>query len=242
MKPFNYHCHATFSDGKNTAEEMVLAALDLGMTHLGFTTHSYTDFDTSYCIPKERIGEYRSEITQLKEKYRDKITVYCGIEQDAESSLPGHEYDYILSSVHELIYHGEFYPLDSSEALHRNAVETLFGGNYLDLAKRDFYLLTEKKSKIAAKNRNLPIQIFPAFNLINLLFSISFSRPADIPYRAPEAPARHNIDTQSAYLSPGGAGGNMPPFVRSDPGPPRSYPIQTGIPLPYPGENHKKED
>lgn len=36
----NLHTHTTFCDGKNTAEEMILAALELGMDSLGFSGHS----------------------------------------------------------------------------------------------------------------------------------------------------------------------------------------------------------
>ena len=32
----NFHTHSKFCDGKNTAEEMVLAAIDKGFTVLGF--------------------------------------------------------------------------------------------------------------------------------------------------------------------------------------------------------------
>ena len=90
----DYHMHTTFCDGRNSAEEMVLAAIGAGMTHIGITTHSYTDFDSSYCIPKERIGEYRAAIARLKEAYRDRITILCGVEQDLwgtadEDSLEG---------------------------------------------------------------------------------------------------------------------------------------------------------
>ena len=54
----DFHTHTNFCDGKNSAEEMVLAAIDAGMPSIGITTHSYTDFDTSYCIPKERLEAY----------------------------------------------------------------------------------------------------------------------------------------------------------------------------------------
>ena len=95
----DYHMHTTFCDGRNSAEEMVLAAIGAGMTHIGITTHSYTDFDTSYCIPKERIGEYRAEIARLKETYRDRITVLCGIEQDLWGTESTDGYDYVIGSL-----------------------------------------------------------------------------------------------------------------------------------------------
>ena len=41
MKPFSYHVHTQFCDGKSTAEEMVLAAIENGFDSLGFSSHSY---------------------------------------------------------------------------------------------------------------------------------------------------------------------------------------------------------
>ena len=55
MKITNYHTHTTYCDGKDTPEEMVLAAIGYGMHALGFSTHSYTSRDLSYCIKKEKI-------------------------------------------------------------------------------------------------------------------------------------------------------------------------------------------
>ena len=93
MKPLcDYHTHTTYSDGKDTPEEMVLSAIEKGLNEMGFSDHSYTFFDESYCIKKDRIAEYKSEIARLKAKYSDKIKILCGIEQDfysAESVEPG---------------------------------------------------------------------------------------------------------------------------------------------------------
>ena len=39
------HVHTTFSDGLNTPEEIVLAAIGMGLEKLGFSDHSHTSFD-----------------------------------------------------------------------------------------------------------------------------------------------------------------------------------------------------
>lgn len=144
MQRANFHTHTIYSDGHDTPTEMIESAIGFGFKALGFSDHSYTHQREDYPMSIEGQKEYRREIHELADRYADRIRIYCGIEQDSESSLPvTGEYDYILSSVHELIYHGEFYPLDSNEALHRHAVETLYGGNYLDLAKVYFDRLTE---------------------------------------------------------------------------------------------------
>lgn len=45
MELKNFHTHTTYCDGKNTAEEMILAAINQGFTALGFSGHSHTSID-----------------------------------------------------------------------------------------------------------------------------------------------------------------------------------------------------
>ena len=59
------HTHTTYCDGKNTPEEMVRAAIDKGLGVIGFTGHSYTFFDTEYCMKRERLKNYRDEVRSL---------------------------------------------------------------------------------------------------------------------------------------------------------------------------------
>ena len=46
----NFHTHTTFCDGKNTAEEVVLSAIEKGFSAIGFSGHGYTPFDLRYCM------------------------------------------------------------------------------------------------------------------------------------------------------------------------------------------------
>ena len=41
MKPFSYHVHTQFCDGRSTAEEMVKAAIAAGFDSLGFSSHGH---------------------------------------------------------------------------------------------------------------------------------------------------------------------------------------------------------
>ena len=70
---YDLHVHSTFSDGKSTVEEIVLSAIEKGMSTIGISDHSYTPFDESYCINKEKISEYISTVNELKEKYKNYI-------------------------------------------------------------------------------------------------------------------------------------------------------------------------
>ena len=85
------HVHTNYCDGKNTPEEMVLAAIEKGMECIGFSVHSYTEFDTSFCIKSEKVADYKAEINGLKEKYKDKIRILCGTEMDYFSEMPKKE-------------------------------------------------------------------------------------------------------------------------------------------------------
>ena len=108
-----YHTHSTFSDGKNTLEEMVLAAIDSGMKELGFSDHAPMTIDCEWSMAPEQTRDYIKEVKRLKEKYKDKITIYCGIEQDYFSVEPA-DYEYIIGSVHYVLKNGEYLPVDIS--------------------------------------------------------------------------------------------------------------------------------
>ena len=60
----NIHSHTTFVDGRDTAEEMVLAALRLGFHTLGFSEHGHADYDDCSMTPAQEPA-YRAEILRL---------------------------------------------------------------------------------------------------------------------------------------------------------------------------------
>ena len=82
MIPCNYHTHTCFCDGKHTPEEMVLEAIRLGCREIGFSGHSYTPFDGSFCMTKENTLAYIDTVRALQRKYANQIKIYLGIEQD----------------------------------------------------------------------------------------------------------------------------------------------------------------
>lgn len=94
----NFHTHTTFSDGKNTPEEVVLTALEQGFWSIGFSDHAYTPYDTSYCMKNEQ--SYIKEICRLQEKYKKEIEIYLGIEEDSHFLVNRENFDYIIGSCH----------------------------------------------------------------------------------------------------------------------------------------------
>ena len=116
----NLHTHSTFSDGKNTAEEHILAAIEKGFTVIGFSEHSlhplnpefYSEFDSIWHMPVADFSKYVATINELKQKYADRIKILLGFEADyfvregIGSAVPDKaayaqfKPDYLIGSVH----------------------------------------------------------------------------------------------------------------------------------------------
>ena len=108
----NLHTHTTLCDGANSAEEMLLSAIEKGFDSLGFSGHGYTDFDLSYCM--RDMDGYIAEIRGLSQKYKDKIRVYVGVEEDARCPIDRTRFDYLIGSCHYSVKDGVYYSIDSS--------------------------------------------------------------------------------------------------------------------------------
>ena len=114
----NLHTHTVFCDGKNTAEEMVISAIDKGFVSLGFSGHAYTEFELTSCMKDEQ--GYINEIERLKEKYKGKIEIYLGTEEDAFAHVDRSKYEYIIGSMHFLKPNDDILPLDiGMDYMHR---------------------------------------------------------------------------------------------------------------------------
>lgn len=131
------HIHTVHSDGANTPEEMVEAAIKAGFYTLGFSDHSPVENQT-YCIPAGGIEAYRAEILALKEKYRGELNILLGIEQDYYSKDPAEGYDYVLGSVHELRPAGVVCDIDHSPEVQKRAIAECYGGDPYAFAE-DYY-------------------------------------------------------------------------------------------------------
>lgn len=138
MNPSNFHTHTVFCDGKDTPEELVLRAIDLGCKEIGFSGHSYTPFDKGYCMSPENEKEYVKTVTSLKEKYQGKIRIFLGIEQDYYSAPPTFDYDFVIGSVHYVKKDGVYISVDDTPEILQNGVKQYYHGDYYALAE-DYY-------------------------------------------------------------------------------------------------------
>lgn len=142
MKITNYHTHTTYCDGKNSPEEMVLAAIGANMSQIGFSVHSPLPFATDWAIKEERLDEYKNELFSLREKYKEQIKIYVGIEQDyfSENSTDG--FDYVIGSVHFIYKNGEYLAIDISADEVKSNIKKHYGGDALAYCE-DYYALVK---------------------------------------------------------------------------------------------------
>lgn len=133
----NLHCHTIFSDGVNTPEEMILAALDSGMVTIGFSEHSTTPGEMRYCMRPSAVNAYKREIARLKEKYAGRIEVVLGLELDARSEIHDRaDYDYVIGDIHDVMAPHGAYSVDGSEAEQRRCLDEVCCGDTIEYACR----------------------------------------------------------------------------------------------------------
>ncbi len=144
------HIHSDYCDGKDRPEQIVRAAIARGLDCIGFSSHSYTFFDESYCMSKDKIPAYQAEIAALKEKYKDRIQILCGIEQDYYSTEPTDAYDYVIGSVHYLRCGDAYLPVDESKAILLDGIRQYFQNDVYALAECYFSTAADLVRKTGA--------------------------------------------------------------------------------------------
>lgn len=106
----NYHTHTNFCDGKDSPEEMVISAINNNMDSIGFSGHGQSGFDYSCCI--KDMDKYKKEIKRLKEKYKNDIEIYLGIEEEMFGPVNRCEFDYIIGSAHYVKKNNKHFDID----------------------------------------------------------------------------------------------------------------------------------
>ena len=154
----NLHTHCTYCDGKNTLEEMVLAAIDKGFSSLGFSSHCFSNLSYDECGIKTASDyeTYLSEVEALKQKYKNQISIYRGIElesriKDELYPNPDPRLDYSIGSIHWFYLDSMCWEVDYKAEILLQAKES-FGGfrpliesyynEVIEFAKHSSYSIT----------------------------------------------------------------------------------------------------
>lgn len=142
----DYHVHTTYCDGVSGAEDIVVSAIKKGVRILGFSGHSFNVYDGTYCMDRDTTA-YREEISALRERYKDKITILCGIERDKTTKELDAEFDFVIGSVHHVVVNGEDIPVDNTPELLKDGIDRLLGGDIYAFCERyydDVAILAEE--------------------------------------------------------------------------------------------------
>ena len=143
MRFSNLHTHTTFSDGKGSVRENIESAIAKNMLSIGFSDHSYTACDTSYCMKLSDYEKYCHEVKTLAKEYQDQIPVFLGLEKDYYSEIEQDMFDYVIASVHYIVKKGVCYPIDHSRKQQEECIREVFSGNILDMAKCYYDMVAE---------------------------------------------------------------------------------------------------
>lgn len=105
----DFHLHSSFStDSRTPMEKMVLEGIRLGLPAMCFTEHMDLDFPSQEPAFLVDLPAYRNKILALKEKYKDKIGLYFGLELGLQPHLKdqlpalsaSEDLDFIIGSTH----------------------------------------------------------------------------------------------------------------------------------------------
>ena len=134
----NYHMHTVWCDGRNTVEEMVLAAIERGFEEIGFSSHARLPDIVEGNLTPESAVAYAKEVRAQAAKYVDRIRVKLGVEADY---IPGDTtpekarythlgIDYLIGSIHWVVApDGGHVPVDHEPELLVNGIRDHFDGN-----------------------------------------------------------------------------------------------------------------
>lgn len=143
----DFHTHTTYCDGENSIKEMIDYAVSNGMESIGFSGHSHTPFDESYCMSNADTEKYIKEVSVMKRKYSD-IEIYLGIERDRFSDIINIErFDYVIGSVHYVIKDGVYLPVDESRDVFTDNINKYYEGDIFAFCE-DYYKLLSSFSEV----------------------------------------------------------------------------------------------
>lgn len=144
----NLHTHSLYCDGKDTIEDMAKAAIEKGFQILGFSGHGNCRNVDNYSMDEENTAHYIQDVLAVKERYKNQIKIYLGIEEDVLGQRfdKSEGYDYIIGSVHFVKAGNHYLAVDESAQITQQLVD--YYGDFLTYAKSYF----EEVKKIADRD------------------------------------------------------------------------------------------
>ncbi len=156
----DYHTHTPYSHGKNTVEQNVAKAKELGLSQIGISDHGFSH--VTFGLSRKKVEAYKAECAAAEEKYGVKVLVGIesnirGVEGKADLTEKDYEnFDIYLCGNHIVIWYDTFYDF------------SMYGvGNYLanKLYKKPSDKQIERNTKAYLNTiKNNPIDILTHLN------------------------------------------------------------------------------
>lgn len=172
----NLHTHTYYCDGKDSVEKMVEKAIDKGFSVLGFSGHGNNEPIDTCGMSKDHLKQYIEDVLAAKEKYKDKISVHLGIEEDmaGEKYDKGSGFEYIIGSVHYVCKEAKHYPVDYSLEVTED---------FLEYAK-DYYKEVEKIAQRKEVDIVGHVDLIMKYNQDEAMFSFEDPQYLNYAYKA----------------------------------------------------------
>lgn len=78
----NYHSHSLYCDGHAPIKDFLDEAVRQGFTSYGVSPHAPLPWTTRWSMMELELPVFLYEMKRLKEEYKDRLEVYCGLEID----------------------------------------------------------------------------------------------------------------------------------------------------------------
>jgi len=107
----DYHIHTRLCNhAEGEMEEYVERAIETGLTEIGFSDHMPVMPEAHLCMSYDDLPWYVDRVHELRDHYRDRISIRLGCEMDIEHDrldeirdiISAYPFDYIIGSIHYL--------------------------------------------------------------------------------------------------------------------------------------------
>lgn len=148
------HSHSRFDDGSGELEDYVISAVSKGFKVFGFSAHAPLTFEYDGNMKPGSFDEYVRTTGLLKEKYKETIEIYSGLETDY---YPGcidwrvkNGIDYTIGAVHFLRDDktGAYMAMDGSLEEFEDALKNGFDNDIRSLVKAYYSQVREMLMKM----------------------------------------------------------------------------------------------
>lgn len=154
MLKSTFHIHSHFDDGEGALEDYVLSALSRNFQILGFSAHAPVNFESDWNMKLACFDEYVTGTKFLKEKYKDRIEIYTGLETDYYKGCTDWRnkkgIDYTIGAVHfvQAPETGKYLAFDGNRQEFEENLETCYSGKIRDLVSSYYSLIREMLLKM----------------------------------------------------------------------------------------------